>query len=371
MMPPIHKQFTLPLLAWHDLHGRHHLPWKHPVDPYRIWLSEIMLQQTQVKTVIPYFLNFMDRFPNVAALAQASEDDVLSLWSGLGYYSRGRNLHQTARIIQTHYAGRFPDDLQTLVQLPGIGPSTAAAIASQAFAKPTPILDGNVKRVLSRYFMIAGTSTQTTKELWKRAHDCMSHDRPADYTQAIMDLGATCCTTKNPHCTTCPLNQTCQAALNDVVAEFPSKKPKKELPIKYQQFLLMHNQKGLIYLEKRPAKGLWGGLWCTPTIDMDIDPITFIQTIYSHHAFNAQPFMQIKHTFTHFKLYIHALTIETKTFQHVIPEHPCGWFSHAETIKLGLAKPISDMIEQYFASSHHSAPTSLHETSKPLLGPEL
>ncbi len=347
-MTPILNQFTLPLLAWHDVHGRKNLPWKHPVDAYRIWLSEVMLQQTQVKTVIPYFLRFIERFADIGALAQAAEDDVLSLWSGLGYYSRGRNLHQTARIINTQYKGLFPEDIQTLVQLPGIGPSTAAAIASQAFNQPTAILDGNVKRVLSRYFMIGGVSTQTTKVLWERAHQCMSQDRSADYTQAIMDLGATCCTAKNPQCAICPLKTTCLANLNGVVTDYPSKKPKKELPSKQQQFLLMHNQQGQIYLEKRPAKGLWGGLWCTPSIDLEIDPASFIQTTYSHHVLNIQPLMNIKHTFTHFKLYINALSIETNASQQATCEHQGRWFSHTETIKLGLAKPISDMIERFY-----------------------
>lgn len=348
-MTSILHQFTLPLLAWHDVHGRKNLPWKHPVDAYRVWLSEIMLQQTQVKTVIPYFLNFINRFPNINTLADASEDDVLSLWSGLGYYSRGRNLHRTARIINTQYNGLFPEDIQTLIQLPGIGPSTAAAIASQAFNQPTAILDGNVKRVLSRYFMIGGISSQTNNELWERADQCMSQERPADYTQAIMDLGATCCTARNPQCTDCPLKTTCLAHINGVVAEYPNKKPKKNLPNKQQQFLLMHNQNGQIYLEKRPTKGIWGGLWCTPSIDLDIDPVHFIQTTYSHHVLNIQPLMNIKHTFTHFRLYINALCIETNAYQQSISEPQGFWFSHTETIKLGLAKPISDMIEQFYS----------------------
>lgn len=347
-MTSILNQFTLPLLAWHDIHGRKHLPWKHPVDAYRVWLSEVMLQQTQVKTVIPYFLKFIDRFPDLHTLAHASEDEVLSLWSGLGYYSRGRCLHQTARIINTTYHGQFPENIHILVQLPGIGPSTAAAIASQAFHQPTAIFDGNVRRVLSRYFMISGVSTQTLKVLKKRADECMSHERPADYTQAIMDLGATCCTARNPQCTICPIRTNCLANLNAVVTQYPCKKPKKELPIKQQQFLLMHNQKGQIYLEKRSSKGLWGGLWCTPSIECDIDPYHFIQSSYSHHVLNIQPLMIIKHQFTHFKLNIHALAMSVETSQQAHPEHQNGWFSHTETIKLGLPKPISHMIERFY-----------------------
>lgn len=345
-MTSILNQFTLPLLNWYDVYGRKDLPWKHPVDAYRIWLSEIMLQQTQVKTVIPYFLKFIEQFPTITALSDATEDEVLSLWSGLGYYSRGRNLHKTARMIKSEYNGIFPTDIQTLVQLPGIGPSTAAAIASQAFHQPTAILDGNVKRVLCRYFMIDGSSTQCMKTLWERAHQCMSQERAADYTQAIMDLGATCCTAKNPQCTICPLNKTCLGNLNAVVAHYPAKKQKKELPNKQQQFLLMHNPKGQIYLEKRPSKGLWGGLWCTPSIDIEIDPSTYIQTTYSHQILNIQPLINIKHTFSHFRLFINALSINVKPS---FTDHPGNWFYHEETIKLGLAKPISHMIEHFYS----------------------
>lgn len=339
--------FTQPLLAWYDVFGRKELPWKRPVDAYRIWLSEVMLQQTQVKTVIPYFLRFIERFPNISALANAQEDEVLSMWSGLGYYSRGRNLHQTAQMITRKYNSLFPRDIQTLVQLPGIGPSTAAAIASQAFNQPTAILDGNVKRVLSRFFMIDGVSGQTENRLWERAQGCMSHERPADYTQAIMDLGATLCTAKNPQCTTCPLNRACLANLNAVVSDYPSKKIKKERPNKHQQFLLIYNENGEIFLEKRPPKGVWGGLWCTPSIDMDVDARWFVQTTYFSQVLNVQPLMNIKHSFTHFRLNINALSINIK---HLPTENQNGWFSHSQTIKLGLAKPISDMIERFYGT---------------------
>ena len=348
-MSTLLKKFTLPLLQWHDNHGRKHLPWKHPRDAYRIWLSEIMLQQTQVKTVIPYFLRFIDRFPNVFALAQASEDEVLSLWSGLGYYSRGRNLHKTAIMIVKQHEGQFPDDIQTLAQLPGIGPSTAAAIASQAFEKPTAILDGNVKRVLSRYFLIQGYSSTTTKTLWQLAQQCMSYDRPADYTQAIMDLGAICCRSKKPHCIECPLQMTCLAKINNVTTDYPTKKPKTKLPQKHQQFLLMHTPKGHIYLEKRPSKGIWGGLWCPPNIATDIDPTHHIQNTYPLNVIAIQPLMDIKHTFTHFQLYIHALSVKTE-YRYPSPLQFKGdWFSPKETIKLGLAKPISGMIERFLS----------------------
>ena len=348
-MDPILKQFTLPLLQWHHIHGRKDLPWQHPREPYRVWVSEIMLQQTQVKTVIPYFLRFMERFPTIQSLAQASEDEVLTLWSGLGYYSRGRNLHKTAVIISSDYRGEFPDDIHILTQLPGIGPSTAAAITSQAFHQPTAILDGNVKRVLSRYFLVSGTSGPTLKMLWNYAERCMSHTHTADYTQAIMDLGATCCTIKNPHCSECPLQETCLAKQKHLTSEYPTKKPKKTIPSQYQQFLLMYDEKQRIYLEKRPSPGVWGGLWCTPTVDMETCPTHYIQSKYPLEVLQIHPLMNIKHTFTHFRLYIQALSIPTQTKETSTFEQNGSWFSRSETIKIGLAKPMTDIIQEFYS----------------------
>jgi A/G-specific adenine glycosylase len=351
-MTSILDQFTLPLLRWHALHGRKNLPWKEPVDGYRVWLSEIMLQQTQVKTVIPYYLRFIERFPDIQALAEASEDEILSLWSGLGYYSRGRNLHKTAGIISKEFHGQFPQDVHTLMKLPGVGASTAAAIASQAFNQPAAIMDGNVKRVLSRYFLVEGTSGQTTKTLWELAQKCMSVDNPADYTQAIMDLGATCCTQKNPKCITCPLHKNCLANIHGLTAEYPHKKPKKTIPNQYQQFLLIHQQDHGIYLEKRPANGIWGGLWCPPHIDCDIDPTLHIQNNYPFEVIELLPLLNLKHTFTHFRLHINALSVEIKSVADSSLELKGCWFSPTETIKLGLAKPISDMIKKFQSPQH-------------------
>lgn len=346
-MTSIQTIFTLPLLHWYDLHGRKDLPWQHPREAYRVWLSEIMLQQTQVKTVIPYFTRFLVHFPTIHDLALASEDEVLALWSGLGYYSRGRNLHKTAIIIDTLYQGKFPQDIQVLIQLPGIGLTTAAAIISQAFNLPTAILDGNVKRVLSRYFLIAGFSTQTTATLWRLANQCISPLRAADYTQAIMDLGATCCTSKKPNCLSCPLQATCLARLSNVIADYPTPKPKKEIPTKRQQFLLMHSHANLIYLEKRPPSGIWGGLWCPPSIEIEIDPTDYIQNTYALEVIHVTSLMTIKHSFSHFKLHINALSVKTRDTGNACFEHPGCWFSTEETIKLGLAKPISDMIKRF------------------------
>ncbi|MFZ4077298.1 MAG: A/G-specific adenine glycosylase, partial [Legionellaceae bacterium] len=265
------SDFTPLLLEWFVLNGRTNLPWQNPRTPYAVWISEIMLQQTQVKTVIPYFLRFMARFPDIQTLAQAPEDDVLAHWSGLGYYSRGRRLHQTAQRLLNDFDATLPMDLKTLMSLPGIGASTAAAIASLAYNQPTAILDGNVKRVLSRFFMVEGdpqkASTHKTLKTW--ADLCMPSFQCADYTQAIMDLGATVCTPKSPTCHTCPLQQGCKAHQHELTEHYPQKAVKKTLPHKTQLFPLIHTEDQKIYLEKRPSKGLWGGLWCLPWLEID------------------------------------------------------------------------------------------------------
>ncbi|CAM2974027.1 A/G-specific adenine glycosylase [Legionella worsleiensis] len=346
----IQTQFTQPLLAWYDVNGRKDLPWQLPRHPYRVWVSEIMLQQTQVQTVIPYFNRFVDRFPTVNELAQAAEDEVLSLWSGLGYYSRARNLHSAAKLIKERYQGIIPEDLQTLLTLPGIGPSTAAAILSQAFNQPTPILDGNVKRVLTRYFLIKGWTeqAQVKKTLWEHADLCMSGERCADYTQAIMDLGATCCTSRKPDCIRCPLNATCLAYKNDEQSQYPTKKIKKPVPVQHQQFLVLHNKHHLIYLEKRPPTGLWGGLWCLPSLNVNECPITYIERHYALKGINAKPLMSFKHRFSHFHLEINAMSIQTQPNNQHLAETSGSWFSKEHLASLGLAKPTSLILAHLF-----------------------
>jgi A/G-specific adenine glycosylase len=350
-MASIYRHFTLPLLHWFDQYGRKNLPWQHPRDAYRVWISEIMLQQTQVKTVIPYFNRFMSSFPDIQTLANASEDDVLAHWSGLGYYTRARNLRKTAAIISNDFQGKFPEELDQLIKLPGIGPSTAAAIASLAFDKPTAILDGNVKRVLSRYFLIDGLPKQATVQqtLWKLANECMPKDNCANYTQSIMDLGATCCTTKKPTCEMCPLQLTCKAKIQNVVANYPNKNPKKILPHKQQQFLLLHNSNQLIYLEKRPPTGLWGGLWCLPSIDMENCPTRYVETTYQLKINNLKELTTINHSFSHFHLQIKVWAMMTTSKSHALAEHTGRWFSCHELNGLGLAKPVSDIINHFYS----------------------
>ncbi|MBI2785856.1 MAG: A/G-specific adenine glycosylase [Legionella longbeachae] len=346
----LHTHFSQPLLHWFALHGRKNLPWQLPRTPYKVWISEIMLQQTQVQTVIPYFDRFIQRFPNINVLAQANEDEVLSLWSGLGYYSRARNLHQTAKIVAQLHQGLLPDNLKLLNELPGIGPSTSAAILSQAFNQPTAILDGNVKRVLTRYFRINGYPEQAEvkKKLWELADSCMPKENCADYTQAIMDLGATCCTAKKPNCPNCPLQQNCMAYRHQEQHLYPTKKIKKPVPTQQQQLLVLYNDQGHIYLEKRPSSGLWGGLWCLPSLDKDNCPLDFIQLHYDLAGDTPRKLLSFKHRFSHFHLEINALGIKTRFLGTQLAEIKGQWFAKEQLSNLGLAQPTSKILSFYY-----------------------
>ena len=258
--------FSDKLLAWFDDHGRKHLPWQQNQTPYRVWLSEIMLQQTQVATVIPYYARFTERFPDVASLAASEEDEVLHLWTGLGYYARARNLRKTAIQLVRDHNGEFPADLAQLQNLPGIGRSTAGAIMALAFKLPATILDGNVKRVLTRCYAIEGWpgKTQVSNSLWEIAEQLSPEQRIADYTQAIMDLGATLCTRSKPDCPSCPMHQSCLAYHHDRVKELPGKKPKKNMPVRQIHMIVVTNAENEVLLQRRPSQGLWGGLWGFP-----------------------------------------------------------------------------------------------------------
>lgn len=344
------QEFSPLLLSWFDGHGRKNLPWQLPRSPYRVWISEIMLQQTQVQTVIPYFTRFISRFPTLTDLANASEDEVLSLWSGLGYYSRARNIHHTAKIINEHHQGNFPMTLERLEDLPGIGPSTAAAILSQAFNQPTAILDGNVKRVLTRFFRIQGWTEQAAvkRRLWELAQQCMPKERCADYTQAIMDLGALCCTNKKPNCLNCPLQQNCLAFKYQEQHLYPTKKIKKQVPTEEEQFLVLYNEQGLIFLEKRPPTGLWGGLWCLPRLNTNACPLEYIHDRYALLGEEPKSIMKFKHRFSHFHLAIDALKIKTKALKNRLSESQGQWFAQEELSSLGLAKPIHVILSRVY-----------------------
>lgn len=301
------------LILWQKSCGRHDLPWQQNRDPYRIWLSEIMLQQTRVSAVIPYYQRFLERLPALSDLAAAPLDCVLELWSGLGYYSRARNLHSAAQQIVTYHGGRFPERLEDIVALPGIGRSTAAAIAVFSFGDRRAILDGNVKRVFARYFGITGYpgDASVEDELWRMAEVQLPCSETRIYTQALMDLGATICTPANPNCANCPLNQDCVARATGQVAMLPTPRPKKNLPQRHTRMLILR-QGGDIFLEQRPPSGIWGGLWSLPEIGCDMD-------IHSHcrHRFGIEIVQNailpaVKHCFTHFHLHIEPQLLEVQ-----------------------------------------------------------
>lgn len=349
--------FATRLLAWWDQNGRHDLPWQEPRSPYRVWLSEVMLQQTQVTTVIPYFFRFLEHFPTLKHLAQASQDDVLAQWSGLGYYSRGRNLHKTAQRVMDEYQGQLPDDPEILKQLPGIGESTANAIVSQAFDRVLPILDGNVKRVMARHQAITGWSGQSAvqKQMWQAATERLPTARGADYTQAVMDLGATLCKSRRPLCPQCPVSADCQAYLSDRVSELPERKPKKTVPEKHAVFLLAtHTKSGgstELLLHRRPGQGIWAGLWCLP----QWDHLAALKTELEGRGYDSHGYTwaRFEHRFTHYKLNAEIWRIDNAHSMHntaQVAEEDSRWISAEAGLELGLPQPI----RQVLVSLHQS-----------------
>ena len=337
------KAFQNAVLRWYHQFGRHDLPWQKQKTPYRVWVSEIMLQQTQVVTVIDYFKRFMKSFPNVKALAAAHEDNVLHHWSGLGYYARARNLHKTAKMVCEQHHGRFPKDLEALQTLPGIGRSTAGAILSLASEIPASILDGNVKRVLTRVFGIKTWSgdTQTLKQLWELAESLTPNKDCHHYNQAMMDLGATVCTRSNPTCSLCPLKSKCYARINDLTKAIPASKPKKEKPTKEIFFLMLENSAGELLLEKRPNQGIWGGLWCFPEFTIQDEAIQFCKTDLKIKTLEAKLRQPFRHTFSHYHLEITPLHIKThskKSFKKF------QWYGQ-ELMNLGLAAPTTKLLQ--------------------------
>jgi A/G-specific adenine glycosylase len=341
------KQFQTAILKWFDKNGRKSLPWQTPSSPYRVWLSEIMLQQTQVKTVIPYFQKFVQRFPTLKSLAAANIDEVLSLWSGLGYYARARNLHRTAQMLQTHHHGKFPTDLITLQSLPGIGRSTAGAILAFTQHQRTPILDGNVKRVLARFHAIAEWpgKPEINKQLWLIADNYTPKNRVADYTQAMMDLGALVCTRSKPNCLTCPLQHHCTAYASNNPAAYPGKKPSKQLPTRSIQMLILLNQKQEIFLEKRPPVGIWGGLWSLPECanEQDIQQFCKQQHHYEITALQIQP--SLRHTFSHFHLEITPVVAKIKKSPTAVMEQTnTVWYKITDLETTALAAPVKKLL---------------------------
>lgn len=342
------KTFQRKVLAWFDEFGRKDLPWQKNKTPYRVWVSEIMLQQTQVATVIPYFERFMQSFPNVKTLALAAEDEVLAHWSGLGYYARARNLHKAAKIVAANNS-RFPRTVEGLTDLPGIGRSTAGAILSCSMNLRAPILDGNVKRVLARLHTVEGhySQSKTLEQLWHFAEKYTPTERVADFTQAMMDLGATVCTRTKPCCDACPLAKSCQALQQDVIADFPAKKKRKALPVKEACFLVITDKQGWVLLEKRPPSGIWGGLWCLPELPADDALAKWGKSHLGLSLKLVKDLDEFRHTFSHYHLDISPKLVraDSKT-QQVMDSANMGWYKLGSTKKLGLAKPVSDLINK-------------------------
>lgn len=330
------------LLDWFDLHGRHDLPWLSPRNPYRVWLSEVMLQQTQVSSVIGYFQRFVAALPDVAALAQAPLDQVLGLWSGLGYYSRARNLHRAAQRVMTDHGGELPADFDRLLALPGIGRSTAGAILAQAFGQRAAILDGNVRRVLARLDGISEFPglPAVEKRLWSRAEALLPHTRLADYTQALMDLGATLCTPRQPRCGACPWADDCIAHALQRTGTIPAARPRKVVPERSCHWLWLADPSGRVLLERRPPSGIWGGLWSLPEA---ADPLEWC-TRFGLSLARLHQLGEVRHVFTHFKL--RAQVWRCDWLAAGLREAPGeAWFSAGELGSLGLPAPVRRLLE--------------------------
>ncbi len=375
------SSFAQRIIAWQRLHGRHDLPWQ-AADAYGVWLSEIMLQQTQVATVIPYYQRFVGSFPDIAALAAASEDAVLAHWSGLGYYARARNLQRAARLIMQRHDGIFPREFEDIIALPGIGRSTAAAIGALAFHQHRAILDGNVKRVLARYCAIEGHTggRKIETQLWQQAEALLpapsrlpageiagnlavvvgqpgrmagsssrfrerggSNDSIATYTQGLMDLGATICTRSKPGCDICPAREDCASYRNGRVAQLPTPRPRKALPERRSTFLLLRHGHDIL-LEKRPGSGIWGGLWCPPQMETAENISAYCMQHFGVDAVQVRTLPEFPHTFTHFKLHIVPLLIQVRCKPMQMNESGWIWLDVGEALRAAIPKPVRRLL---------------------------
>jgi A/G-specific adenine glycosylase len=334
------------LLAWFDRHGRHDLPWQHPRTPYRVWLSEIMLQQTQVATVIPYFERFIERFPDTDALAAAERDEVLGLWSGLGYYARARNLHRAAGVMTVD---GVPETVEGWAALPGVGPSTAAAIVAQAFDRRAVILDSNVKRVLARHAAV-DTPLETAaiqRRLWALAEQVTPDARPADYSQAIMDLGATVCRRARPRCELCPVAGDCRARIEDRVAELPLRRRRKPRPRRERVMLWLEGEDGRLFLEKRPATGIWGALACLPVVETAGQADERLGELGLERCDHWREQGRLRHVFSHFELDARVLAARVDHRGVTEPAgawHPIDRLAHDPPV--GLPAPVQRLIRE-------------------------
>ena len=334
------------IIAWQRVHGRSDLPWQESRDPYAIWISEVMLQQTQVAAVIPYYRRFLERFPDCAALARAQLDEVMQCWSGLGYYSRARNLHKAAQTIEERHQGRFPQSIEAIAELPGIGRSTAAAIAAFAFGARHAILDGNVKRVLARVFGIAGDLTKAAQQsrLWSLAERLLPPHHVENYIQGLMDLGATVCLRRGAKCMQCPLAALCVAHCSGRVEELPQPRARKSLPMRETTMLVLRH-KAQVLLERRPAAGIWGALWSLPELAQDHDPEEACRERFGVRAASLSRLPIIEHGFTHFRLRIHPLRVDVSSLALQAGEPGRIWLPLAEALGAAIPVPVRRILE--------------------------
>ena len=358
--------FAQAVLTWYDKFGRKHLPWQQNKTLYGVWLSEVMLQQTQVATVIPYFERFVKTFPNLTALADAPLDEVLHLWTGLGYYARARNLHKAAQVMRDQYCGKFPTEFEQVLALPGVGRSTAGAILSSCLNAPYAILDGNVKRVLSRYFAVNGWlgEKKTEDRLWQLTGEVTPNAQVADFNQAMMDLGAMVCTRSKPKCSLCPLQSNCRANAEQNWQAYPGKKPKKALPERESYFLLLEKD-GKVALEQRENAGLWGGLYCFPQF---ADKQELLAYLASNGIQQYQEWAAFRHTFSHFHLDIYPIYArfddqtnpedvdrsdwkkvaeKQNQYQSALLSAVKYWYDPQNPEPIGLATPVKNLLTQY------------------------
>jgi A/G-specific adenine glycosylase len=342
---PYMSEFATKIIHWQKQFGRHDLPWQNTQDPYAIWVSEIMLQQTQVSAVIGYYQRFMSRFPNIASLANAEQEEVMQYWSGLGYYSRARNLHHAAQTIMDEHAGVFPQDFDAMQSLSGIGRSTAAAIAAFAFKQIHTILDGNVKRILARHFVIEGwpSSPKVEKAMWQLADTLLPKSDMVAYTQGLMDLGATLCTRSQPKCTSCPLIASCGAYAQGLTKSLPTPKPRKTIPQRHTTMLILQSGNEVL-LEKRPPSGIWGGLWSLPEIDkLDIASEVALSR-FGLVTEADEPLDLVQHSFTHFKLEILPQPLQVISKPHQLGSGALVWLALEDAIGAALPSPVRNIL---------------------------
>ncbi len=341
------QEFQRAVLGWHERHGRKDLPWRRHITAYRVWVSEVMLQQTRVATARAYFERFVGALPHVGALAAASEDQVLHLWAGLGYYRRARHMRAAAGRVVAEYGGRFPDSIERLSALPGIGRSTAGALRSIAFDKPAAVLDGNVQRVLARFYAIGGWpgTAAVRRRLWAEAEALVPELRCREYSQALMDLGATVCGSRAPQCGRCPLASGCQARASGHVLEFPGRRPRKPLPVRSTVMLLAATPEGEVALEKRPGTGIWAGLWSFPEFASAEAALAFCRARFGG-AGDVRPLARFRHTFSHYHLDIQPLLVSLERRRHGVMAADRGlWYNLRKPVPLGLPRPAAKLLK--------------------------